>query len=119
MTLETPTPTQLERIAQAIVQKSTRILVMTQAPLGLWGTDSEFGSATVRPDYQTKELLFGLHVLEETDLSTLVVPEDVIRAGLGLDPDTFPTDRLPDVQRAIDSAVSWVSDDLFDSWGLA
>ena len=35
-------------------------------------------------------------------MAGLVTTDDVIRAGLMVDPATFPVDRVADVQRAID-----------------
>lgn len=122
MTLELPTVTESSRLAQAMIQKATRFLVMAQAPLGLWGDATEFGQATVRPDYQIRELLFGFHTTLEvtaTDLAALVTADDVIRAGLGVDPTTFPTARIPDVEQAIEAAASWVYDEITKAWGVA
>ena len=62
MTLPAPTPSEEARLAQAIIAKATRILLLAATPLGLAGEVTEFGVATVRPDYQIKELLFGLHL---------------------------------------------------------
>jgi hypothetical protein len=113
-----PTSEETERITQAVIHKATRILVLAGAPLGTFGELTEFGMPTVRPDYQVAELLFGLRLSEwELDLAGLVTTDDVIRQGLQTDPATFPADRVPDVQRAIDSAVSWV--DLYLSEGVA
>ena len=116
-----PTLGQSARLTQAIIAKATRILVMTEAPLGSWGEITDFGIATVRPDYQIKELLYGLHVgdWELSDLSNLVEVDDVIRAGLQADPVTFPAERVPDVQRAIDAAVDWIHTDLVGAFGVA
>ena len=77
--------------------------------------------ATVRPDYQINELLYGLHLpeWEIADLAGLVTTDDVIRAGLMVDPATFPADRIPDVQRAIDAAVDWVTSELYGAFGVA
>ena len=109
------------RLAQAVIAKATRIIVLAEAPLGSWGEITDFGIATVRPDYQIKELLYGLHVgdWELSDLSNLVEVDDVIRAGLQADPDTFPIARRQDIQRAIDAAVDWVHQDLDGGFGVA
>lgn len=109
--LVTPTAEQLERITQAIIAKATRILVSVEAPLGVWGELSEFGIATVRPDYQSDELLFGLRLTEwDVDLTTLVTADDVIRVGLQTVPADFPAERIPDVERSIAAAVSWLAE---------
>jgi hypothetical protein len=82
---------------------------MAGAPLGTFGELTELGMSTVRPDYQIAELLFGLRLTEwDLALDGLVTPDDVIRQGLQANPATFPAERLPDVERAIDTAVSWV-----------
>lgn len=124
MTLPTPAPPtvlQEERITQALIMKATRILVMADAPLGTWGEPTEFGLATVRPDYQIRELLYGLHLTVDVtaeDLAALVTVDDVIRNGLQLDPASLPTDRQDDVQRCIDAAADWVATNLEQSWGV-
>jgi len=120
MTLPGPVPS-TARLTQAIIAKAARFLAMVEAPLGSWGELTEFGLATVRPDFQIKELLFGLHNsgILLTDLAGLVEVDDVIRAGLNADPLTFPAERIPDVQRAIDSAVDWVWHELEQAYGVA
>lgn len=110
--MEDPTVAEAARLTQAVVAKATRILVLIEAPLGSWGEMTELGQSAVRPDYQIRELLLGLHY-RELDLSGLDVTTDmVIRAGLQTDPAGFPTDRIPDVQRAIDTALDWVGAEL-------
>ena len=63
------------------------------------------------PPYNIDEMLYGLRRVPEwevVDMAGLVTTDEVIRAGLGVEPSTFPTDRIPDVQQAIDSAAEWV-----------
>jgi hypothetical protein len=43
----------------------------------------------------------------------------VIRVGLSADPATFPADKLPDVERALEAAISWVSAELEGGVGFA
>lgn len=116
----TPTAETSERLRQALIQKATRILALTKAPLGSWGELNEFGVATVRADYEIAELLYGLRFVNwNVDLPALVSADDVIRIGLQSDPDTFPTDRIPDVQLAIDAAASWVALNVLDGANVA
>jgi hypothetical protein len=115
-----PNSEQIARMTQAVIQKATRFYMMSQAPLGQWGEMTEYGMATVRPDYNIDELLKGLRRQRwDIDLSTRVTTSDVIRQGLQLDPEIFPEDKLVDVQRAIDSAVSWVTEELAGFVGIA
>ena len=109
-----------DRIKQAVIQKATRILMLSKAPLGMWGELNEFGVATVRADYEIQELLFGLRFINwDVDPLTLADTDDVIRIGLQADPATFPTDRVADVQMAIDGAASWVAAYLLDGANVA
>jgi len=109
-----------ERIKTAVIQKATRILMLSKAPLGSWGELNEFGVATVRADYEIQEILFGLRFVNwDVDPLTLATTDDVIRIGMQADPDTFPTDRIPDVQMAIDSAAWWVAAYLLDGANVA
>jgi hypothetical protein len=116
----TPTSEETERITQAIIQKATRVYLLPKAALGSFGEMTDFGMAHVRPDYEIQELLYGLRFRHwSLDLSTLVDTDDVIRVGLQLDPDDFPTANEPDIGRAIDSAVSWVDRYLTEGIGIA
>jgi len=113
----TPTPPEDEaRLTQAVIAKATRILSLVESPLGLWGEMTDLGPASVKPDWQIRELLFGLHY------SGMPVPEVsadmVIRQGLQTDPAGFPTANLPDVERAIAAARSWIAHDL-QGFGIA
>lgn len=99
-----------DRYALAVVQKATRLLMLGESPLGVWGELTEAGQAAVRPDWNITEVLYGLRYLETPDLEELVTVDDVIRAGLGHDPDDYPADKLPDVTRALSAACSWVED---------
>jgi hypothetical protein len=121
MTLPAPTPGQEERLKTALIQKAARFVVFPEGPLGFFGEITEFGQAFVRPDFQIRELLFGLHLTDWTveDLAGMVSTDDVIRAGLQADPATFPVDRLPDVQRAIDAAADWIMTELYQAFGVA
>lgn len=115
-----PTAEAAERLKQAVIQKATRILMLSKAPLGSWGELNEFGVATVRADYEIQELLYGLRFVNwEVDLQAIATVDEVIRIGLQADPDTFPTDRLPDVQQAIDAASSWVASYILDGANVA
>jgi hypothetical protein len=88
--------------------------------MGAWGDPSEFGTAVIRPDYQIREYLFGFQgVYDIVDIAGLVTPDDVIRNGLQLDPATFPTNRLPDIDRAIAAAESWVIHAISKAFGVA
>lgn len=110
------TPDEEARLIQAVAAKATRILMLAEAPLGVWGEITEMGVAQTRPDYQIRELLFGLHYrgadLDVDTITAAVDPEMVIRQGLQTDPANFPPDRLPDVERAIDAARSWVASEV-------
>jgi hypothetical protein len=108
-----------DRLAQAIVQKATRVLMLAGAPLGHWGELSELGMAPVRPDYEVKELLYGLMFQPLPNLDSLVSTDDVIRQGLQVDPADFPAAKLPDVERAIGTACSWIEDYLREGVGIA
>ena len=111
-----PTPEDEARLVQAVVAKAVRILSLIEAPLGVWGEMTDMGMASVKPDWQIRELLFGLHY------SGMPVPEVsadmVIRMGLQTDPASFPTDKLSDVERAIAAARSWIAHDL-QGFGIA
>lgn len=116
----TPTAEVQERLVGAVIQKATRILMLSKASLGSWGELNEFGVATVRADHEIQELLYGLRFTNwNVDLVTLVTTDMVIRVGMQTEPSTFPSDRLPDVQRAIESAVSWVASYLLEGTNLA
>jgi hypothetical protein len=118
--LPAATPGQLARIKTAVIQKAARFLVFPEGPLGFFGEITELGQAVIRPDYQIRELLFGFHIaINVTDLASLVTTDDVIRAGLQANPDNFPVDRLPDVQRAIDAAADWIELELTGAFGVA
>jgi hypothetical protein len=121
MTLPDATAGQTERLRSALIQKAARFLIFPTGPLGFYGEMSEWGTPTAKPDYQIAELLKGLHqtVAEIEDLAGLITTDDVIRNGLQADPTTFPAERLPDVQRAIDAAADWVRDELWVAWGVA
>jgi hypothetical protein len=121
MTLPAPTLGQEERLKTALIQKAARFLIFPEGPLGFFGEISELGQPFVRPDYQIRELLFGLHLTEWTveDLAGMVTTDDVIRAGLQAKPATFPTDRLPDVQRSIEAAADWIMTELYQAFGVA
>jgi hypothetical protein len=121
MTLPAPTDEWLARLAQTIIYKAARFFVALEAPLGMWGEMTEFGQAVIRRDYMTDELLKGMHLPDWTivDIGTLVTVEDVIRAGLQADPATFPTARIPDVQRALDAALSWLDTEIYHPFGVA
>lgn len=103
------------RLVGAVIQKATRILMLSKASLGSWGELNEFGVATVRADHEIQELLYGLRFVNwDVDLVALVDTDDVIRVGLQANPATFPSDKVPDVQRAIEGAASWVALYLLD-----
>ena len=115
MAVPSPTADDTERLMQACVAKATRILMLVEAPLGSWGEMTDLGVASVRPDYQIRELLFGLHYQPEWDLDAVLegaTAEMVIRQGLQTDPASFPAERLPDVERALAAARSWIKLDL-------
>lgn len=115
----TPTAEQIERFTQAIIFKAVRFLKLPEAPFGFSGV-TDWGMATVRPDYEIEELLYGLRFRDwDIDLSILVITDDVIRVGLQTDPADFPAASLPDVQRAIDSAISWVAHKVLGGVGIA
>jgi len=116
----TPTDTQTARLAQAVIAKATRFLVLPEAPLGTWGEMGDLGIATVRPDYSIVELLYGLHFRDfDVDWDTIVSTDDVIRVGLAAEPDTFPTDKRPDVDRALAAAIDWINEELRGGIGFA
>ena len=115
-----PTPEVEARLVQAVIAKAVRILLLIDAPLGSFGELTEFGQSTVRPDFQQAELLYGLRFIDwDVDFTTLVTTDDVIRAGLKAEPTDFPIARIPDVQRAIDAAASWVAVEILGGIGIA
>lgn len=119
MTLPAPSPGETARLQSALIQKAARFLILHNDPLG-FGDLGEFGPVSVRPDYPTRDLLYGLrHTVDLTGLDTLVTTDDVIRNGLGADPALFPTERLPDVQREIDAAADWIRTELEEAYGVA
>lgn len=110
----------VERLKQAVIQKATRVLMLSGAPLGSWGALNEFGVATVRADHEVQELLYGLRFINwDVDLVAAVDTDDVIRQGMQTEPADFPTARVPDVQRAIDTAASWVASYLLNGSNVA
>jgi hypothetical protein len=121
VTLPDATAGQTERLRSALIQKATRFLILPTGPLGFYGEMTEWGTPTARPDYQIAELLMGLHqtIAEIADLAGLVTTDEVIRNGLQADPATFPADRVPDVQRAIDAAADWIKSEVWAAWGVA
>jgi hypothetical protein len=115
-----PSSGQTERLKTALIQKAARFLIFPEGPLGFFGEITELGQPFIRPDYQIRELLFGLHLtVAVVDLASLVTTDDVIRAGLQADPANFPTERLPDVQRSIDAAADWIELELTGAFGVA
>lgn len=116
--IETPTDEEVERFTQAVIQKATRIYLLTNAPYGHHGI-SDFGPARVLRDDQIEELLYGLRYREwDIDLTTLATPADVIRVGLQSN-DTDFGGEASDVERALDAAVSWIADRVLHGVGLA
>lgn len=113
-----PTAEQIERFTHAVIFKAVRFLKLPEAPFGHSGV-TEWGMATVRPDFEIEELLYGLRFREwDIDLTTLVTTDDVIRVGLQIDPDDWVGTEA-DVQRAIDAAISWVADRVLNGVGIA
>lgn len=108
-----------DRLTQAIVFKATRFYLMAQAPFGHWGEMTEEGLAMIRPDYEVRELLYGMRFKPVGELESLVDTDLVIRQGLQQDPDDFPADKVPDVERAIGAACSWVEDFLTEGIAIA
>lgn len=107
------------RLTQAVVAKAARIYAMSQAPLGTHGEMTEYGAARVMPDYQIGELLAGLlRVNWDVNLDELMGSDDSDDPyGSGVDKvvdalgyDSVPAGKEADLVRAIESAVSWVSD---------
>jgi hypothetical protein len=115
-----PTPGEVERLRTALIQKAARFLILHNDPLG-FGDIGEFGPVSVRPDYPTREMLYGLHAREwpAEALAVLVTPNDVIRNVFGVEVDKFPTDRIPDVQREIDAAADFIEAELNGAFGVA
>lgn len=109
------------RLTEAVIAKATRILAMSKAPLGWSGELLDDMVATVRSDRQIEELLYGLRFRDwDVDITSLVEVADVVRHGLQIGPDDgFPEEKEPDVQRAIDSACSWVAHCLLEGIGIA
>lgn len=101
---------QEQALKSALIQKATRFLVMSGAPLGRWGNSNEIGLSQIRPDYEVAEMLLGLRGQDwDVDLETLVSTDEVIRVGLQTEPGDYPLESLPDVERAISAACSWVA----------
>jgi hypothetical protein len=120
-TVPGPSPEQTERIKTAVILKATRFLLMSEASLGWWGEATEFGVATVKPDYALRELLYGLHLTVDVDVASvaaLVTVDEVIRNGLQLEPGSLPVGRQEDVERCIDAAADWVVENLERSFGV-
>lgn len=112
----TPTAADQERLDQAVLAKALRTYALAQAPLGTHGEVTEFGQAKVMPDYQITELLAGLvGVNWDYDLDT-VTAVDVIRLFGGYDPAGagWTPEKTADVERALQSARSWVASHLLD-----
>lgn len=96
------------RLTQAVLAKAIRLYALPEAPFGTHGEMTEFGMAKVLPDYQIIEILSGLlRINWDVDPTTLVTVADVVRA-IGYD--DLTADKDADIQRAIDSAASWVAD---------
>lgn len=107
-----------DRVRQAVIHQAVRFAGLLEAPLGQLGT--EFGPAPVRVNYSLNELLYGMR--GQYDPAGLVgfqwpTSDDVIRAGFGADVAAFPTDRRPDVDRALAAGISDVTKHLtFQQW---
>ena len=120
MTLPAPTLGEEAQLRQAVTAAANRQVQLVMAALGLVG--DEFGQARVLPPYNIDEMLYGLRRVPEwtvEDMAGLVSTDQVIRAGLGVEPSTFPVDRVPDVQQAIDSAAEWVRQRVWGAHGVA
>lgn len=116
-----PTEEQVAAMALAVIYKAARFLMLPNSPLGAWGEFGDGGVAVVslKPDYAIQEMLLGLHFQNwAVDLTQEVSTADVIRVGLETDPGSFPADKLPDVQRAIDASIHWVAQDLLGGVGV-
>lgn len=102
-----------------MIAKATRLLVLGSAPFGVVGTDTDFGSVSVKPDYAINEMLMGLRYLD-FDLSGVetITAAEVIRVGFNADADDFNTDREDDIDAAIAAAWDWVTTAL-DGFGFA
>lgn len=111
-----PTAGQAAQLKEAIIAKATRIYLQTAAALGHVGQMTEFGVATVRPDYQIRELLMGLRYVDwDVDHETLVTSDDVITQGLQAEAnDTWPEEKLDLIDEAIAAAWSWVTTDILE-----
>lgn len=111
-----PTEGQEAQLKEAIIAKATRIYLQTAAALGHVGQITEFGVATVRPDYQIRELLMGLRWVEwDVDTATLVTTDDVITQGLQAEAnDTWPDEKITLLEEAIAAAWSWVTTDILE-----
>lgn len=111
---------QMLRMSEALIQKATRIYVLSQAPMGYTGDLVDEMVASVRPDYQIQELLYGLRFRNwAVNLAALATVDDVIRHGLQADPADFPVEKIPDVQRALSGAVSWVAEFVMGGIGVS
>lgn len=112
---KTPTAEQQSQLKEAVIAKATRIFLQSPAALGYVGEMSELGMATVRPDYQIRELLVGLRWVDwDVDHTTLVTQDDVITQGLQATADgTWPTAKLDLIDEAIEAAWAWVAADIF------
>lgn len=110
-----PTAAQEAQLKEAMISKAARIYVMTGASLGYVGEISEMGSATLRPDYQIRELLEGLRFIDwDVDLTAIVDADEVIRAGLGADPTSYTAAQSALVDQAIAAAASWVATEIIE-----
>lgn len=106
--INTLTDSQTERVTQAVIQKAGRLMKFPEAPFGHSGV-SDWGPARVLADNQIEELLMGLR-FQEWDIlyeDLAITPEDVIRVCFKSNEDDYQGDT-DDIQRAIDSAISWV-----------
>jgi hypothetical protein len=108
-----------ERLEVAIIFKAVRFLKFPEAPFGYSGAVTEWGQASVRPDYEIRELLYGMMGQPIGSLEGRVTSSDVARVGLGVDPNDLPAATLTDIDRAIGAAVSWIEDYLHEGFGIA
>jgi hypothetical protein len=115
-----PTAGQAAQLAVAAIGKATRLLVLPGSPYGLSGEVTDFGLAAIRPDYSLQEIVYGLRFKGLVpDWSSIVTADDVIRVGLNADPMTFPTDKVPDVERALLAAENEIEAELVGGVGVA
>lgn len=106
-----PTTEQAAQLKEAVIAKATRIFLQSPAALGYVGELGEMGMATVRPDYQIRELLHGLRFVDwDIDHTDFPSQDEVLEQGLQTS--GLTTAKLDLIDDAIAAAWSWVANEI-------